>query len=59
MERAVLDQLVEFFNRRLDGYPTTLAEDEILVVYLLIFMWYIALIASTSDSNRIYLICSL
>lgn len=38
MERAVLDQLVEFFNRRLDGYPTTLAEDEIMVVYLVIFM---------------------
>lgn len=31
MERAVLDQLVGFFNRRLAGYPTTLAEDEILL----------------------------
>ncbi|KAL3526158.1 hypothetical protein ACH5RR_014530 [Cinchona calisaya] len=31
MERAVLDQLVDFFNRRLAGYPTTLIEDEALL----------------------------
>ncbi|KAL8167143.1 hypothetical protein V2J09_008642 [Rumex salicifolius] len=27
-ERAVLDQLLEYFKSRLGGYPTTLAEDE-------------------------------
>ncbi|KAL3629108.1 hypothetical protein CASFOL_026330 [Castilleja foliolosa] len=32
MERAVLDQLAEYFIIRLSGYPTTLAEDEILLV---------------------------
>ncbi|KAL3526319.1 hypothetical protein ACH5RR_010975 [Cinchona calisaya] len=31
MERAVLDQLVDFFERRLAGYPTALIEDEALV----------------------------
>lgn len=31
MERAVLDQLAEYFIKRLAGYPTTLSEDEILV----------------------------
>ncbi|XP_045791070.1 ribulose-1,5 bisphosphate carboxylase/oxygenase large subunit N-methyltransferase, chloroplastic [Trifolium pratense] len=28
MERAVLDQLADYFNTRLAAYPTTLAEDE-------------------------------
>ncbi|OIW12250.1 hypothetical protein TanjilG_06039 [Lupinus angustifolius] len=28
MERAVLDQLADYFRTRLAGYPTTLAEDE-------------------------------
>ncbi|TKY46426.1 Fructose-bisphosphate aldolase-lysine N-methyltransferase [Spatholobus suberectus] len=28
MERAVLDQLADYFKTRLAGYPTTLAEDE-------------------------------
>ena len=32
MERAVLDQLAYYFNRRLTGYPTTLNEDESLVM---------------------------
>ena len=32
MERAVLDQLVDYFERRLAGYPTTLSEDESLVI---------------------------
>ncbi|XP_028771778.1 ribulose-1,5 bisphosphate carboxylase/oxygenase large subunit N-methyltransferase, chloroplastic [Neltuma alba] len=31
MERAVLDQLVGYFEARLAGYPTTLAEDESLL----------------------------
>ncbi|PIM99687.1 N-methyltransferase [Handroanthus impetiginosus] len=31
MERAVLDQLAEYFINRLAGYPTTLAEDEALL----------------------------
>lgn len=31
MERAVLDQLVDFFKTRLAGYPTTLIEDEALL----------------------------
>lgn len=31
MERAVLDQLADYFNSRLARYPTTLAEDETLV----------------------------
>ncbi|CAI9111538.1 OLC1v1011787C5 [Oldenlandia corymbosa var. corymbosa] len=30
-ERAVLDQLVDFFKTRLAGYPTTLIEDEALL----------------------------
>lgn len=32
MERAALDQLVDYFERRLAGYPTTLSEDESLVI---------------------------
>ncbi|XP_054803841.1 uncharacterized protein LOC129307016 isoform X2 [Prosopis cineraria] len=32
MERAVLDQLVGYFETRLAGYPTTLVEDESLVL---------------------------
>ncbi|KAL8471110.1 hypothetical protein ACS0TY_028709 [Phlomoides rotata] len=31
MERAVLDQLAEYFIKRLAGYPTTLGEDETLI----------------------------
>ncbi|MBA0572112.1 hypothetical protein Golob_002473 [Gossypium lobatum] len=31
MERAVLDQLADYFKRRLAGYPTTLNEDESLL----------------------------
>ncbi|KDP46324.1 hypothetical protein JCGZ_10164 [Jatropha curcas] len=31
MERAVLDQLVDYFKRRLDGYPTSLSEDEFML----------------------------
>ncbi|MBA0714742.1 hypothetical protein Golax_013699, partial [Gossypium laxum] len=31
MERAVLDQLADYFNRRLAGYLTTLNEDESLL----------------------------
>lgn len=31
MERAVLDQLADFFKTRLAGYPTTLIEDEALL----------------------------
>ncbi|KAI4350547.1 hypothetical protein L6164_004994 [Bauhinia variegata] len=31
MERAVLDQLANYFKTRLAGYPTTLAEDESLL----------------------------
>ncbi|KAF5746944.1 hypothetical protein HS088_TW06G01120 [Tripterygium wilfordii] len=31
MERAVLDQLVDYFKKRLARYPTTLTEDEILL----------------------------
>ena len=32
MERAVLDQLVDYFKTRLAGYPATLAKDESLVL---------------------------
>lgn len=32
MERAVLDQLVNYFEGRLADYPTTLSEDESLVI---------------------------
>lgn len=32
MERAVLDQLADYFKTRLAGYPTTVAEDESLVL---------------------------
>ncbi|XP_062105515.1 uncharacterized protein LOC133817122 [Humulus lupulus] len=31
MERAVLDQLADYFRTRLDGYPSTLKEDETLL----------------------------
>lgn len=31
MERAVLDQLADYFKRRLTGYPTTLSEDDSLL----------------------------
>ncbi|XP_052197536.1 uncharacterized protein LOC127804665 [Diospyros lotus] len=31
MERAVLDQLADYFGRRLAGYPTTMSEDESLL----------------------------
>lgn len=31
MERAVLNQLADYFETRLAGYPTTLSEDEELV----------------------------
>ncbi|THG04643.1 hypothetical protein TEA_022059 [Camellia sinensis var. sinensis] len=31
MERAVLDQLADYFKRRLAGYPTTLSEDDSLL----------------------------
>ncbi|KAI4320139.1 hypothetical protein MLD38_033649 [Melastoma candidum] len=31
MERAVLDQLVDYFESRLAGYPTTLSEDDSLL----------------------------
>lgn len=48
MERAVLDQLAEYFVKRLAGYPTTLSEDEILVTtkelvsYVgFFFFWYV------------------
>lgn len=32
MERAVLDQLADYFRTRLGSYPTTLKEDESLVI---------------------------
>jgi hypothetical protein len=32
MERAMLDQLADYFKIRLAGYPTTFAEDEALVI---------------------------
>jgi hypothetical protein len=32
MERAVLDQLVDYFMARLAAYPTTLDEDESWVI---------------------------
>lgn len=32
MEQAVLDQLVGYFEARLAGYPTTLSEDEEMVM---------------------------
>ena len=34
MERAVLDQLVGYFVNRLAGYPTTLDEDEKMVMFM-------------------------
>lgn len=32
MEQAVLDQLADYFKKRLAAYPTTLGEDESLVI---------------------------
>ncbi|KAF2316460.1 hypothetical protein GH714_041801 [Hevea brasiliensis] len=34
MEQAVLDQLVDYFTRRLDGYPTSLSEDELMISFI-------------------------
>lgn len=34
MERAVLDQLVDYFMNRLAGYSTSLSEDELMVIWL-------------------------
>lgn len=34
MERAVLEQLANYFETRLAGYPTKLSEDEFLVSLL-------------------------
>jgi len=39
MERAVLDQLADYFNTRLAAYPTTLAEDESMVLFIWIRNW--------------------
>jgi len=36
MERAVLDQLLDYFRARLSRYPTTLTEDDALVLLGLI-----------------------
>lgn len=33
MERAVLDQLADYFNGRLAGYPTTMSADDALVMF--------------------------
>ena len=37
MERAMLEQVADYFKRRLAGYPTTLSEDEFLVRPLVLF----------------------
>lgn len=39
MERAMLDQVADYFKRRLAGYPTTLSEDEFLVRSLVLFFF--------------------
>lgn len=36
MERAVLDQLADYFRTRLGGYLTTLKEDESFVIFGLV-----------------------
>lgn len=38
MERAVLDQLAEYFKARLAGYPTTSSEDESLVMFAVSYL---------------------
>lgn len=41
MERAVLDQLVGYFETRLAGYPTILSEDEALVMFITVLVsWF-------------------
>lgn len=35
MERAVLDQLAAYFEARLAAYPTTLSEDEAMVIMII------------------------
>lgn len=44
MERAVLDQLAEYFRTRLSGYPTTLSEDDSLVSFQFPCYWMTNLI---------------
>jgi hypothetical protein len=39
MERAVLDQLVDYFMARLAAYPNTLDEDESLVILASLNVW--------------------
>ena len=39
MERAMLDQIADYFKRRLAGYPTTLSEDESLVIFAFDFLF--------------------
>lgn len=48
MERAVLDQLADYFKSRLAGYPTTLAEDESMVLYVQI------LCLAKTKSNQLF-----
>lgn len=40
MERAVLDQLVGYFETRLAGYLTTLSEDESMVIFTTMLLSY-------------------
>ncbi|KAL0728133.1 hypothetical protein Bca4012_024226 [Brassica carinata] len=43
MERAVLDQLADYFMTRLSGYPTTLKEDDALIIatyYIPLFFFF-------------------
>lgn len=53
MERAMLDQVADYFTRRLAGYPTTLSEDESLVIFAFYFC-FVLLINSSLLLTHIY-----
>ena len=55
MERAVLDQLADYFNTRLAGYATTLSEDDSLVIWALFNLWTVEAYVWLIDLLVIYL----
>ncbi|KAG2245258.1 hypothetical protein Bca52824_092919 [Brassica carinata] len=54
MERAVLDQLADYFMTRLSGYPTTLKEDDALIIatYYIPLFFFFSLLADPSLNPR-------
>jgi len=50
----VLDQLVDYFKTRLAGYPTTLSEDESMVLFLSLEVYYNVMLDLSTFSLTIY-----